>query len=97
MASHIGLVTSSPRLRHSISFAKYRMATLQPHVRYDCSQAKREQFSREFRTIYPEGCWQCRLKRMAYVAVAGKMARVVYGIIKSGTEYRYFDEVAAPS
>lgn len=36
-------------------------------------------------------------KRMAYVAVAGKMARVVNGIIKSGTEYRYFHEVAAPS
>ena len=36
-------------------------------------------------------------KRMAYVAVAGKMARVVYGIIKSGTEYRCFHEVAAPS
>ena len=36
-------------------------------------------------------------KRMAYVAVAAKMARVVYGIIKSGTEYRCFHEAAAPS
>jgi transposase len=36
-------------------------------------------------------------KRMAYVAIAAKMARVVYGIIKSGNEYRCFHEVAAPS
>jgi transposase len=36
-------------------------------------------------------------KRMAYVAVAAKMARVVYGVIKSGTDYRCFHEVAAPS
>lgn len=36
-------------------------------------------------------------KRMAYVAVAAKMARVTYGIIKSGTDYRCFHEVAAPS
>lgn len=34
---------------------------------------------------------------MAYVIVAGKMARVVNGIIKSGTEHRYFHEVTAPS
>lgn len=36
-------------------------------------------------------------KRMAYVAVAAKMARVAYGIVKSGTDYRCFHEVAAPS
>ena len=36
-------------------------------------------------------------KRLAYVAVAAKMARVIYGIIKSGTEYRRFHEAAAPS
>ena len=36
-------------------------------------------------------------KRMAYVAVAAKMARVTYGIIKSGTDYRCFHEAAAPS
>jgi hypothetical protein len=35
-------------------------------------------------------------KPMAYVAVAAKMARVTYGIIKSGTDYRCFHEVAAP-
>ena len=35
-------------------------------------------------------------KRMANVAVAAKMARVVYGIIKSGSEYRCFHEAAAP-
>jgi len=36
-------------------------------------------------------------KRMAYVAVAAKMARVTYGIIKSGNDYRRFHEAAAPS
>lgn len=36
-------------------------------------------------------------KRMAYVAVAAKMARVTYGIVKSGTDYRCFHEAAAPS
>jgi hypothetical protein len=36
-------------------------------------------------------------KRMAYVAVAAKMARVTYGIIKTGAEYRCFHEAAAPS
>ena len=36
-------------------------------------------------------------KRMAYVAVAAKMARVTYGIIKSGTDSRCFHEAAAPS
>jgi transposase len=36
-------------------------------------------------------------KRMAYVAVAAKMARVAHGMIKSGTDYRCFHEVAAPS
>lgn len=36
-------------------------------------------------------------KRMAYVAVAAKMARVTYGIIKTGTDYRCFHEAAVPS
>jgi transposase len=36
-------------------------------------------------------------QRMAYVAVAAKMARVTYGIIKTGTDYRCFHEAAAPS
>jgi hypothetical protein len=35
--------------------------------------------------------------RSAHVAVAAKMARVTYGIIKSGTDYRCFHEAAAPS
>ncbi len=36
-------------------------------------------------------------KRMAYVAVAAKMARVAYEIIKTGTDYRCFHEAAVPS
>jgi transposase len=32
------------------------------------------------------------LKRKAYTAVAAKMARVVYGVIKNETDYRRFDE-----
>jgi succinate dehydrogenase hydrophobic anchor subunit len=30
------------------------------------------------------------LKRKAYTAVAAKMARVVYGLIKTNTDYRHF-------
>lgn len=37
------------------------------------------------------------LKRKAYTAVAAKMARVVYGLIKSGADYRCFYESAIPS
>lgn len=36
------------------------------------------------------------LRRKAYTAVAAKMARVVYGVIKSGCDYRRFDEAAVP-
>ena len=34
--------------------------------------------------------------RKAYIAVAAKMARVVYGIIKTGTDYRRFPEATIP-
>ena len=36
-------------------------------------------------------------KRKAYVAVAAKVARVAYALIRSGTDYRCFHEVAVPS
>lgn len=36
-------------------------------------------------------------KRKAYVAVAAKIARVAYALIRSGTDYRPFHEVAVPS
>jgi transposase len=36
------------------------------------------------------------VRRKAYTAIAAKMARVVYGVIKSGTDYRRFDEAAVP-
>jgi transposase len=36
------------------------------------------------------------LKRKAYTAVAAKMARVVYGVIKSETDYRRFQDAAVP-
>jgi hypothetical protein len=36
-------------------------------------------------------------KRMAYVAVAAKMARVAHGIIKTGTDFRCFHQAAAPN
>lgn len=37
------------------------------------------------------------LKRKAYCAVAAKMARVVHGLIKNGTDYRPYHEEAIPS
>lgn len=36
-------------------------------------------------------------KRKAYVAVAAKVARVAYALIRSGADYRCFHEVAVPS
>jgi transposase len=36
-------------------------------------------------------------RRKAYVAVAAKIARVTYALIRSGTDYRCFHEVAVPS
>jgi pyoverdine/dityrosine biosynthesis protein Dit1 len=36
------------------------------------------------------------LKRKAYTAVAAKMARVAYGMIKNETDYRPFMERAVP-
>jgi hypothetical protein len=35
-------------------------------------------------------------KRKAYVAVAAKIARVTYALIRSGADYRCFHEVAVP-
>ena len=37
------------------------------------------------------------LKRKAYTAVAAKVARVVFGLIKSGKEYRRFLEPTVPA
>lgn len=36
-------------------------------------------------------------KRMAYVAVVAKIARVAHGIIKTGTDFRCFHEAASPT
>ena len=36
-------------------------------------------------------------KRKAYVAVAAKIARVAYALVRSGADYRCFPEVAVPS
>jgi len=37
------------------------------------------------------------LKRKAYIAIAAKMARVAYGLIKSERDYRCFFESSIPS
>jgi hypothetical protein len=37
------------------------------------------------------------LKRKAYTAVAAKIARVAYGLIKSGCHYRCYHEPSIPS
>ena len=37
------------------------------------------------------------LRRTAYSAVAAKLARIVYGLIKSETDYRRFFEEAIPA
>ena len=37
------------------------------------------------------------LKRKAYTAVAAKVARVAFGLLKTGTDYRRFPEATIPS
>jgi transposase len=70
--------------------AFWMAATIATHQKENSFRYKFERYLRKDPTSADR-------KRMAYVAVAAKMARVVYGIVKSGTGYRCFHEVAAPS
>jgi transposase len=58
---------------------------------------RRNGFRRKYDDYVRSNPLDADLKRKAYTAVAAKMARVAYGLIKSGTDYRHFIEAAVPA
>ena len=59
-------------------------------------RARQNSFCQKFQDYIRRDPLNPDLRRKAYTAVAAKMARVVYGIIKTGTDYRRFPEAALP-
>lgn len=55
---------------------------------------RRNGFRRKFDDYIRANPLDADLKRKAYTAVAAKVARVAYGLVKSGKEYRHFIEAA---
>ena len=53
-------------------------------------------FRRKFDRYLRSNPGDVDLRRKAYVAVAAKLARVVHGLVKTGTDYRPFFEEAIP-
>lgn len=56
---------------------------------------RRNNFRRKFDGYVRNNPLDADLKRKAYTAVAAKVARVAYGLVKSGKEYRHLTEAAA--
>jgi transposase len=59
-------------------------------------RAKQNSFTQKFCDYTRHDPSNPDLRRKAYTAVAAKMARVVYAILKAGTDYRRFPEVTIP-
>jgi transposase len=59
-------------------------------------RARQNSFCQKFQDYIRRDPLNPDLRRKAYTAVAAKMARVVYGIIKTGTDYRRFPEATVP-
>jgi hypothetical protein len=59
-------------------------------------RAKQNSFTKKFCDYTRHDPSNSDLRRKAYTAVAAKMARVVYAILKAGTDYRRFPEVTMP-
>lgn len=57
---------------------------------------RRNGFRRKYDTYVRSAPQDADLRRKAYTAVAAKVARVAYGLIKAGQEYRHFHELAVP-
>ena len=65
------------------------------HVQSDlCGPIQSAKFSERYMRTDPGSADR---KRKAYVAVAAKIARVAYALIRSGADYRCFPEVAVSS
>jgi transposase len=54
-------------------------------------------FRRKYESFIKSDPLNPDLKRKAYTAVAAKIARVAYGLIKSGSDYRCYHESSVPS
>jgi transposase len=59
-------------------------------------RARQNSFCQKFQDYIRRDPLNPDLRRKAYTAVAAKMARVVYAIIKTGTDYRRFPEATVP-
>ena len=59
-------------------------------------RAKQNSFCRKFQNYIRRDPDDRDLRRKAYTAVAAKVARVVYAIIKTGTDYHRFPEAMKP-
>jgi transposase len=58
---------------------------------------RRNGFRKKYDDYMRENPLDGDLKRKAYTAVAAKMARVAYGLIKTETDYRHFLQAAIPA
>jgi transposase len=89
----------SGQFRGSTKLSKYGDARLRCAFWMAAKVAVR-QTENSFRDKFERYLWRdptsADRKRMAYVAVAAKMARVAHGIIKTGTDFRCFHAAAAP-
>ncbi len=59
-------------------------------------RARQNSFCQKFQDYIRRDPLNPNLRRKAYTAVAAKMARVVYAVIKTGTDYRRFPEATMP-
>jgi len=59
-------------------------------------RARQNTFCQKFEGYIRRDPGNADLRRKAYTAVAAKIARVAYAIVKAGTDYRRFHEAASP-
>ncbi|HBK78273.1 MAG TPA: IS110 family transposase [Nitrospinae bacterium] len=90
----------SGRFRGATKLSKYGNARLRSAFWMAASAAVRlreNSFRAKFDRYIRHNPQDPDLKRKAYCAVAAKVARVVHGLIKNGTDYRPYHEEAIPS
>jgi transposase len=89
----------SGRFRGQSRLSKYGNARLRTAFWMAAQSAVRmrdNSFRRKFDRYLRTNPGDVDLRRKAYVAVAAKLARVVHGLVKTGTDYRPFFEEAIP-
>ena len=60
-------------------------------------RGRENSFRHSYKNLIRKDPQNADVKRKAYTAVAAKMARVAYTLIKSDTDYRCYPEAARPS